>query len=149
MPLRRAFSIALASALTVFATSCDRAPPSVREVDYTQSTGYGVAEFKDDAPTNTALNDASIPLNFVGCDGVPIDLAQYRGQKKVVLIVLRGIPHALGGALCPSCLAQTSCLLANQREFRSRAAEVLIVFPGPSERLGEFMQKAKLQTPGE
>jgi peroxiredoxin len=140
----------LAIAVVVFAMAgCDRTPPPIPKIDYTDTPGYGVADFKDDAPSNSKVADADLPLNFVACDGTPIDLTQYRGKKKVVLIVLRGIPRSLGGALCPSCLAQTSCLLANQQEFQSRGAEVLVVFPGPSERLGEFLQKAKRQTPGE
>src|SRR5205823_13069741 len=64
-------------------------------------------------------------------------------------IVLRGMPQLPGGTFCPSCLAQTSSVMANQKEFSERGAEVLLVFPGPSDRLGEFLQKAKRQTPGE
>jgi peroxiredoxin len=128
---------------------CGGDHPQVPRVDLSQGNSYGVTEFKDEAPANAAVNSADFPASFVDCDGQPVDLTQYRGQKKVVLVVLRGMPQFPGGVFCPSCLAQTSSLLANQREFESRGAEVLVVFPGPSERVGEFLQSAKRSTPGE
>ena len=78
-----------------------------------------------------------------------MDLAQYRGKKKVVLIVLRGMQKSERGAFCPSCLAQTSSLMVKRAEFTRRGAELLVVFPGPADRLGEFLAKASKQTPGE
>ena len=36
--------------------------------------------------------------------------------------------------------------MANQQEFAKRGAELLVVVPGPSDRLGEFLQRAKNQT---
>jgi len=136
------------TALLILA-GCDKSSPIVPKIDYSKSEAYGVAEFKDDAPPNTTLNETNLPLSFVDCEGKLIDLTKYRGNKKVVLIVLRGMPHSPAGIFCPSCLAQTSSLMGNQQEFAKRGAEVLVVFPGPSERLGEFLQRAKSLTPGE
>jgi peroxiredoxin len=126
---------------------CAKPSPIVPEVDFSRSAGYAVVPFKDDAPANATAAD--FPMEFVDKDGKPVDLAVYRGNKKVVLIVLRGMPRSEKGAFCPSCLAQTSSLMAKQREFTSRNAELLVVFPGPSERIGEFLAKATRQTPGE
>jgi len=136
------------SALAALALAgCDRTPPAVPRIDYTHSAGYATAPFKDDAPANAA--PADFPLSFVDCDGNPVDLAKYRGKSKVVLVVLRGMPRSEGGAFCPTCLAQTSSLLANQQEFARRGAVLLVVFPGPSDRVGEFLRRAAGRTPGE
>jgi len=140
-------SVSLAAA-AVAPAACEKDRPAVPRVDVAKADGYGVAEFKDDAPANAAA-PADFPVSFVDSDGKPVDLSLYRGRKKVVLVVLRGIPRSLGGALCPSCLAQTSSLMANRAEFERRGAEVLVVFPGPSDRLGEFLETARTQTPGE
>jgi peroxiredoxin len=140
---------ALIAAAVLVAAGCDKAPPSVPVVDYSHAGGYAVVPFKDDAPANAQPDRAEFPQSFVDHLGNPVDLTQYRGKKKVVLVVLRGMPRSERGAFCPSCLAQTSSLMANQAEFARRGTELLVVFPGPSERVGEFMQKAKVQTPGE
>jgi peroxiredoxin len=147
MSRRRLRSFALAAVLLAAGAGCDRPAAEVRRIDYTGSDAYGVAAFKDDAPANAA--PADFPTSFVDSDGRPIDLAQYRGQKRVVLVVLRGMPQEYGGQFCPSCLAQTSSLMANREKFAERRAEVLVVFPGPTDRLGEFLQTARRQTPGE
>jgi peroxiredoxin len=128
----------------LLACGCDKTA-NVPRID--RSGGYVATDFRDDAPANAAPSD--MPLSFVDSDGNPVDLTVYRGKKKVVLIVLRGMPQSPGGVFCPSCLAQTSSLFANQAEFAGRQAEVLVVFPGPTDRLGEFLQTAKRQTPGE
>jgi peroxiredoxin len=110
--------------------------------------GYGSTEFRDDAPANASVSDGEFPSTFVDADGKPVDLTTYRGRK-VVLVVLRGMARSEGGNFCPSCLAQTSTLLANKDEFASRGAEVLVLFPGPAERVGEFVETARRKTPGE
>jgi len=128
---------------------CNRSAPGVPSFDLSQSNSYGVVEFKDDAPSNTDLSNVDFPLSFVALDGKPVDLTQYRGKQKVVLVVLRGMPQNPGGTFCPSCLAQTSTILANRPKFAERATAVLIVYPGSSERVGEFLAKAQSQTIGE
>ena len=117
--------------------------------DFTDSTAYRQAEFKDNAPANTRVEPAAFPLSFVDADGNPVDLRRYQGNRKVVLVVLRGVPREYKGAFCPTCLAQAGSLMANKPEFARRGVEVLVVFPGPAERLGEFVQKARSQVPGE
>jgi peroxiredoxin len=137
------------TALALTSAGCERPVPAVPQFDQSKSAAYAAVEFKDDAPANATVSDGGLPLSFVDSEGQPIDLTQYRGHKKVVLVVLRGMPQSPGGVFCPSCLAQTGSLLANQQAFRGRGAEVLVVFPGPTDRLGEFLQKARSQTPGE
>jgi peroxiredoxin len=128
---------------------CGRGPVQVPHLDYSNSAGYAIEPFKDNAPTNAVVDPATFPQSYIDLQGKPVDLSRYRGTRKVVLVVLRGMPQAPGGQFCPSCLAQTSSLLANREEFDKRGAEVLLVYPGPTDRLGEFLQTAKMQTPGE
>jgi peroxiredoxin len=149
IPSRTHFPAAVAFSIAIVSAGCDKSAVAIPRIDYSRSSEYGVSEFKDDAPANTAISDAAMPLTFVDLAGETVDLTQYRSKKKVVLIVLRGMPHFPAGVFCPSCLAQTSSLLGNQPEFARRGAEVLVVFPGPNVRLGEFLQKARSQTPGE
>lgn len=111
------------------------------------SVGYEPpVQFKDDAPANSTL--AEFPRTFVDVDGNVVNLAKYAGRK-VLLVVLRGMPRSEGGAFCPSCLAQAGGLMANRVEFENRGVEVLVLFPGPSERIGEFVEIARRQTTGE
>jgi peroxiredoxin len=134
--------------LVALAAGCGE-PPPVPRVDASAAGGYAVVPFKDDAPANAPLDQSTFPTVYVDQYGKPVDLTVYRGKKKVVLVVLRGIPLSTPNEFCPSCLAQVSSLLANRDEFESRKAEVLVVFPGPNERLGEFLRTAANKTPGE
>lgn len=110
------------------------------------SVGYDVTAFKDDAPANATVEE--FPQAFVDADGRAVDLAAFRGRK-VLLFVLRGVPQTTGGAFCPSCLAQVSGVLAHRTEFDGRGVEVMVLFPGPAGRVGEFVEAARRQTPGE
>ncbi len=144
----RSRAAALAAALALLPAGCG-SPAAVPHFDSSEADAYHAAEFKDDAPANARVAPGEFPLAFVDADGNPVDLTRYRGKQKVVLVVLRGMPHAYKGAFCPTCLAQAGSLMANREEFARRNAEVLVVFPGPSERLGEFLQRARAQAPGE
>lgn len=123
-------------------------PKPYGKVDY----GYGpvdlvakAKEFHDDPPaakTRTVAAD-KMPLTFIDLDGKQVDLAAFKGKSNVVLVMTKGMPLAYGGVFCPGCLAQMNALVANVAEFKKRGAEVLVVFPGPSEKAGEFLTNAK------
>lgn len=111
--------------------------------------GYGTpdldataAEFHD-KPANRTVSPDKVPLVFVDLDGKRVDLSAFRGKSSVVLVVTKGMPESPGGVFCPGCLAQLHSLAANHGEFKKRGAEVLVVFPGPSEKAGEFVATAK------
>jgi peroxiredoxin len=129
----------------VLAVGCSP-PPAVPTVDLSDPDRYALAAFKDDAPANTTVTE--FPRTFVDASGNAVDLITYRGQK-ILLLVLRGVPQTTQGAFCPSCLAQVGGVMANRAEFESRGVEVLVLFPGPSERVGEFVETARRQTVGE
>jgi peroxiredoxin len=133
-------------AFLTLAAGCD-SPEAVPQVDMSNRSGYVTAPFKDDAPANAAA-PSDFPKSYVDAAGNPVDLKNYLGRK-VVLVVLRGIPRDEGGAFCPTCLAQAGSLMANRDEFNKRGAEVLVLFPGPADRVGEFVQTARKETPGE
>ncbi|HEY2786850.1 MAG TPA: redoxin domain-containing protein [Fimbriiglobus sp.] len=142
------FPFAFVATLSALSAGCSESP-SVPKVDISAAGGYAVAPFRDDAPANARPDGDTFPRSFVDRFGNPVDLTKYKGKKKVVLVVLRGMPLSTPNEFCPSCLAQVGSLLANQSEFTDRGVEVLVVFPGPAERLGEFLQIAKTRTPGE
>lgn len=98
-------------------------------------SGYGEPSFKDDAKTNTDSTGDLASQSFVDSAGNVIELAKYRGKKNVVLVVTRGWSNAV----CPYCAAQTSSLAGNYAEFAKRDTEVLVVFPGASDHVGEFL----------
>jgi peroxiredoxin len=95
--------------------------------------------FKDDAQTNAAVPADHLDLAFVDAAGQPVTLADFRGKKPVVLVVMRGFT----GMVCLYCSAQTARLITNHREFVKRGAEVLVVYPGPREHVPTFLARAK------
>lgn len=90
---------------------------------------------------NRTVAPDQVPLKFLDVDGKPVDLTSFRGKFNVVLVVVKGLPQnpAFGGAFCPGCLAQVNALAANHDEFKKRQAEVLMVFPGPTDRVPDFL----------
>lgn len=96
--------------------------------------------FWDDAETNTQLPMDINELTFVDTSGKQVKLEDYRGKKNVVLVITRGF----SGRLCPFCRTQSSRLVANYEEFAKRDAEILLVYPGGSEHLEEFIDAAKV-----
>jgi peroxiredoxin len=102
---------------------------------------------KDDAPANRQVATADMPTSFVDGAGKLVDLKAYRGRS-VVLVVVRGMPESPGGVFCPYCLAQAGSLAAKYDEFKSRGAEVLLVFPGPGDKAAEFAKQVQSQADG-
>ena len=87
----------------------------------------------------------TIPLKFDDCNGKAVDLASFRGKSNVVLVVVKGMPNYPGRLFCPGCLAQVVAqLTTNYDEFKKRNAEILMVFPGPTDKLPDFLTNAKV-----
>jgi len=72
--------------------------------------------------------------------GTPVALASLLKKGPVVLVVLRGYP----GYQCPFCTRQVGELTSNSAEFAKHNAQILLVYPGPSDslqqRANEFVQ---------
>ncbi|MEM8943590.1 MAG: peroxiredoxin family protein [Planctomycetota bacterium] len=96
--------------------------------------------FWDEVETNTNLPNDINDLTFVDTQGNQVQLTDFHGKKNVVLVITRGF----SGQLCPFCRTQSSRLVANYDEFQKRDAEVLLVYPGGSEHLEEFIDAAKV-----
>jgi len=100
---------------------------------------YDAIEFKDNVETNVDPPEDLSKLKFVNTEGEKVALDDYLGQQHLVLIFTRGF----SGSICPFCTTQTSRLIANYKQFEELDAEILLVYPGDSERLGEFIARAK------
>jgi len=101
-----------------------------RSSDYGGYGGYGYygtgeITFIDDVATNVAVGDEIASLTFTDIDGNETPLADYVGEKSVVLVITRGNTNPI----CPYCTTQTSRLIANYPKFAERNAEVLVVYP--------------------
>ena len=135
-----------AALLLAFLGACGSDPPKpktpVPKIKYADEK-VDPSVFKDDASANRKVGADDLSLTFKCPDGKTISIMDYRGKAPVVLVVLRGIPETQGGVFCPGCLAQTGSFAANSEAFKTRGAEVLLVFPGKADRLNEFVQQAK------
>ena len=100
----------------------------------------GDIKFKDDVTSNAEVPVDLRQLSFVDTNGGEFKLASFIGQKNVVLVFTEGFA---GGMLCPFCKTQTSRLVANYDKFQQLNAEVLVVYPGPTDHLDDFIAAAK------
>lgn len=130
----------VSAAVLGFFIGCSEPPPT-RNANVPLGYGYEtVGVFKDDAKTNTQVAPGSLEWKLVDTKGKEVDLKDYRGKKNLVVVFTRGF----AGFVCPNCSAQTSRLIANYQEFIKRDAEVLIVFPGPSDHVDDFVQASQV-----
>lgn len=144
------FALALAFAAGCGSSATTPKAPNPYDVGATQEQLRDIAgQLKMEGPPRNDVRE--VPLTFIDKDGKPVDLASYRGKKNVVLVVVKGLPQKTdsgypnaGRAYCPGCLAQLNVLVANYDEFKSRNAEVVIVFPGPQDTLPGFLSAARV-----
>jgi peroxiredoxin len=92
-------------------------------------------------PANKNVTGEQMPSEFFDKDGKKVELATYRNKKNVVLVVVKGFPNfaAYPNQFCPGCLAQVNSLVANYPKFQEKDAEILMLFPGPTDRLPQFL----------
>ena len=95
-------------------------------------------KFKDSIESNVDAPAAIKELVFTNKDGSKIKMADYLGQKNVILVFTEGF----NGMLCPFCKTQTSRLVANYEKFQDRDCEVIVVYPGAEDHLDEFIEAA-------
>ncbi|QDT15963.1 peroxiredoxin family protein [Alienimonas californiensis] len=75
----------------------------------------------------------------------PVTLSKIAADGPVVLLVLRGYP----GYQCPICTRQIGAYLQRADEFKSAGARVVMIYPGPEEKLQTFAREfaAELKLP--
>jgi len=95
-------------------------------------------KFKDSVESNVEVPEAVSELVFTAKDGSKIKLADYANKKNVILVFTEGF----NGMLCPFCKTQTSRLVANYDKFKQRDCEIIVVYPGPDDKLDEFIEAA-------
>ncbi len=103
----------------------------------------GSISFINDVATNVDVGDEITSLSFTDVDGTETALADYVGQKSVVLVITRGNTNPI----CPYCTTQTSRLISNYPKFEERNAEVIVVYPiehnSDQHRLDSFLEASK------
>ena len=145
--MRLSPAVGLFALVTLF--GCSTPPEPARPAGYDNPDLAAVAaRFHAEPHSNPVAAAKEVPLKFAAADGTAVDLASYRGKSNVVLVVVKGLPKYPGGKFCPGCLAQVNSLTANYAEFQKRGAEVLVVFPGPSDALPQFRADAKVDGAG-
>ena len=146
--MRRLTALILFGLLTLIA-GCESSPtppayaygtPDLKEVE---------SQFHANPEPNRNVRGEQMPLKFVDTSGKVVDLASFRGKSNVVLVVVKGLPQFPGGVFCPGCLAQVHSLTVNHAEFKKRDAELLMVFPGASDKLPQFLADGKVDGTGD
>ncbi|MBN4073948.1 redoxin domain-containing protein [bacterium AH-315-E10] len=93
---------------------------------------------KDDSKTKVVglINGNPLPqTRFIGNTGSVIDLNSYMGKKNILLVFMRGFD----GIICPYCTKQTSELINNLTAIEETGTKPFIVFPGPENKIPEFI----------
>jgi peroxiredoxin len=121
-------------------SSPSTAPPAPKQAELTETA----SKFKDTAKPDRPIASEKMPLKFLDTNGAEVDLASFRGKSHVVLVVVMGFPKDWGNRFCIGCLAQLNSLTANYADFKKRDAEVLLVFPGPTDRLPQFLTDSRV-----
>ena len=90
---------------------------------------------KGGAGRRKGLEGRQLPFQVLSpVDGGEVDLRGYRGQKRILLVVLRGFL----GKVCEYCVAQTAALSDAKEELAAQNVEVLVIYPGARENVESF-----------
>ena len=82
---------------------------------------------------NLSVGDEAIDFSLKTLQEKKIQLSELNKNKPVELVVLRGWP----GYQCPICTRQVAGLVADADEFKKYGVNILMVYPGPAEKLKE------------
>ncbi|HEX5050883.1 MAG TPA: redoxin family protein [Planctomycetota bacterium] len=85
----------------------------------------------------TELEGKPLPVQVLRCvDGTEVDLRQYIGKKRLLVVILRGFL----GEVCVYCVAQTEALAQCRERLAQLGIEVFVVYPGAKENEQCFEQ---------
>ncbi len=106
-------------------------PDPLADDEYSRGT-FGV---KSGDPAARALLNKMLPqTRFLSSTGTVIDLT--RLKKPVVVCLMRGF----SGQVCIYCATQTAAIANNYQKFTNAGAEVVVIYPGPTESVPAFVQ---------
>ena len=80
-----------------------------------------------------AVGDEAKDFELKSLGGETVKLSKQTDAGPVVLVVLRGYP----GYQCPLCTRQVGELLGKADDLKKAGAKVLLVYPGPADKLKE------------
>lgn len=83
------------------------------------------------------VGDKAPDFTLSTLDGNALQLPKLTTEGPVVLIVLRGWP----GYQCPICTRQVGEFIARADDFKAAKARVVLVYPGPADRLAEHAKE--------
>jgi peroxiredoxin len=100
------------------------------------------ARAADDVPKRPGVGDKAPEVALKTPAGQVVALSELNEGGPVVLMVLRGWP----GYQCPICTRQVGEFIAKQKDLAAAGAQVLMVYPGPAEGLGDHADEFVGQT---
>lgn len=136
-------SLLIAGFLLAALSGCEEpspvAPDVVTDVRETSAEEKPI-QFKDDVTSSVELPESVQELTFIDTKGNTVAIADYKAaNKNVVLVFTEGFNQMI----CPYCKTQTSRLVANYEKFKKLDTEVLVVYPGATDHLDEFVESAR------
>ena len=90
-----------------------------------------------ESPHPPKIGDAAPDFELKNGAGDVVSLKNLTSESPVVLLVLRGWP----GYQCPICTRQVGEFLGKNAEFEKAGVQVVLVYPGPTEKLGEHAKE--------
>ncbi len=108
------------------------APALLRRLGESHASAEG--EVRDDL-----LGQRLPKTRFLSSTGDVVDLRDFEGKKKVVLVILRGFT----GSICIHCSTQAIALTNAADKFKAAGAEVALVYPGPADSIPAFVNAAR------
>jgi len=141
--MRSLFNLALLSTLFAFSVDSIRVEAQERP----RQSGRGQALPGKEAPHPPKVGEEAPDFELKSSSGDIVSLEKLTTDSPVVLLVLRGWP----GYQCPICSRQVSEFLAKNSAFEKAGAQLVLVYPGPLEKLSdhakEFQEQGKWTFP--
>lgn len=130
-------------AVSTFATADVK---DVKDVKVKSAQESPVAKAKKLLAPGESAKDFSLQA-VAGQHSGTVRLSEVNASGPVVIVLLRGFP----GAQCPACTAQVADLVKHAKQFTSKQAQVLLIYPGPKSLLDqhadEFLKGTQLPKP--
>ncbi len=118
-------------------------PPGSRYGKRAKAVSVDAPPSKGDLALSVPLMNKPLPhTRFYNELGQPVDLDDLKGEKFVVLVVLRGFAREI----CVYCVTQTEALAQSVEAFGELDSEIFVVYPGEGNRLEAFLKAFEAQT---